>query len=95
MTTLSIKSSKLLEIKIAAAIDQSELNDKIVFIHVDGDIGDVLAAVNAITDCEIDYAMSDYEGLDMLDIWGFVLPEDVDMLWRLNIRFSDDLDKKD
>ena len=90
MSTLPIKSTKLLKDKIADAIDQSESTDTIVYIEIneiDGDSGDVLTAIEAVTDCETDYKMVDREGIDLLDVWGFEEDDEDDMLWRLNITF--------
>jgi hypothetical protein len=70
--------------QIANAIARSQSHDEIVRIEIDGDSGDALAAINALTDCETDYAIYDREGSDCLDIWAI----DGDMLWRLNISFA-------
>lgn len=92
MTSLSIKSTNLLEIKIANAIDQSESTDTIVYIEIDGDSEYVLAAIARVTDCETDYDMIDREGVDQMDVWGFEEDDEDDMLWRLNITFLDESD---
>ena len=80
-----------IEAQIKSAIARSEAYDQIVNIEIDGDSGDALAAINALTDCETDYAMLDREGADFLDVWGIDEDEDAedgDMLWRLNITFT-------
>jgi hypothetical protein len=91
MAKISEKSLELIKTQIANAIERSEANDTIVSIEIDGDSGDALAAINALTDCETDYAMHDREGVDFLDVWGIDEDEDAedgDMLWRLNISLS-------
>ena len=80
---MSIKS------KIKEAIDQSISHDEIVHITIEGDSGDALTAINSLVECETDYTMADYEGVDTMDVWGF--DEDApggQMIWRLAIRFA-------
>jgi len=90
MSTIPKKSTKLLKDKIADAIDQSESTDAIVYIEIDeidGDSGDVLTAITAVTDCESDYDMIDREGVNQMYVWGFEEDDEDAKLWRLNITF--------
>jgi hypothetical protein len=78
-----------IEAQIKSAIARSESHNTIVAITIDGDSGDALAAISAVTDCLTGRCMVDREGEDRLDIWGFEEDaKDGDMLWRLNIRFT-------
>jgi hypothetical protein len=75
--------------QIANAIARSESHDQIVRIKIDGDSGDALSAISAVTDCLTGRCMVDREGVDLMDIWGFDDDaKDGDMLWRLNISFA-------
>jgi hypothetical protein len=74
---------------IREAISRSISHDEIVHVKINGDSGDALTVIHHIVDCEVDYAMCDYEGIDTLDVWGY--DEDAmpgEMLWRLAVRFA-------
>jgi hypothetical protein len=85
-----------LETTIAAAIARSESLNEIAKLEIDGDSGDALAAIRTLVTCEIDYAMTDREGKDLMDVWGFdeAAPAG-EMLWRLAITFADSDDDSD
>ena len=78
-----------IETTIAAAITRSELLNEIVKLEIDGDSGDALDAIRKLVTCEIDYAMTDREGKDTMDVWGFEAAPAGEMLWRLAITFAD------
>ena len=91
MKSINIWEERL-QTQITNAIDRSESHNEIVAIKIDGDSRDALAAIAAITDCETDYNMSDYQGEDRLDIWGYnPADKDGDMIWRLNITFTNNI----
>ena len=91
MKSINIWEERL-QTQIANAIKRSESHNEIVAIKIDGDSEDALNAVNAVTDCETDYAMIDREGEDRLDIWGYnPADKDGDMIWRLNITFTNNI----
>lgn len=74
---------------IENAIERSISHDEIVRVEIEGDSGDALAAI-ALRGEEIGYVMCDYDGRDMLDVWGEKESEDAEMLWRLSILFFDE-----
>ena len=75
---------------IAAAIARSESHNEVAHLEIDGDSGDALAAIHTLVECEVDYVLSDREGKDMLDVWGFdEAAQAGEMLWRLAITFAD------
>lgn len=78
-----------IENQIKIALDRSTSHNKIVHITIEGDSGDAMSAINTLVDCETDYAMADYGGIDTMDVWGFDegAPEG-EMLWRLAIGFD-------
>jgi hypothetical protein len=81
-----------IEAQIKRAIARSEAHDQIVRIKIDGDSGDALSAISAVTDCLTGRCMVDREGVDLMDIWGFDDDaKDGDMLWRLNITFTENI----
>ena len=94
MAKISTKSFERIKTQIANAIARSKARNAIVSISVDsedGDSGDALASINALTDCETDYIMHDREGIDRMEVWGIDEDEDAedgDMLWCLNISFA-------
>ena len=91
MKSINIWEERL-QTQITNAIKRSESHNEIVRLEIDGDSGDALAAIAAITDCETDYNMSDYQGEDRLDIWGSNADDkDGDMIWRLNITFTNNI----
>ena len=56
-----------IERQIKEAIARSISHNEIVHITIDGDSGDALAAIEAVTentDTDYDYTMADYEGVD-------------------------------
>ena len=85
MKTINIWSIRR-QTQLANAIKSSESHNEIVHLEIDGDSGDALDAVNAVTDCDTDYAMIDREGEDRIEIWGF--DDASDTIWRLSITFS-------
>ena len=88
MKSINIYGERL-QTQIGDAIARSKSHNEIVHIRIDGDSGDALAAISQLTDCETDYAMTDHNGLDRLDIWGSNADaQDGAMLWRLNITFT-------
>ena len=94
MAIISTKSLKTIRTQITNAIARSKARNEIVSISIDsedGDSGDALASINALTDCETDYIMHDREGIDRMEVWGIDEDEDAkdgDMLWCLNISFA-------
>jgi hypothetical protein len=91
MKSINIWEERL-QTQITNAIKRSESHNEIVHLEIDGDSVDALAAIAAITDCETDYNMSDYQGEDRLDIWGSNADaQDGAMLWRLNITFTNNI----
>ena len=88
MKTINIWEERL-QTQIGDAIKRSESHNEIVQLLIDGDSGDALAAISQSVTCETDYSMSDYNGLDRLDIWGSnPADKDGEMIWRLNITFT-------
>lgn len=77
--------------QIESAIERSISHNEIVHVTIDGDSGAALAAISELRDESTDYTMSDYEGVNALDIWGYDegAPEG-EMVWRLAIRFGAD-----
>ena len=94
MAIISTKSFERIKTQIANAIERSKARNAIVSICIDpddGDSGDALASINALTDCETDYIMHDREGIDRMEVWGIdedADAKDGDMLWCLNISFA-------
>jgi len=94
MAIISTKSLETIRTQIANAIARSKARNEIVSISIDpddGDGGDALEAINALTECETDYVMHDREGVDRMEVWGIDEDEDAkdgDMLWCLNISFA-------
>ena len=94
MAKISTKSFERIKTQIANAIARSKARNAIVSISVDsedGDSGDALASINALTECETDYIMHDREGVDRMEVWGIdedADAKDGDMLWCLNISFA-------
>ena len=75
-----------LKAQIGSAIARSISQNESVAVKIDGETGDALEAVKCVTDWPTGYSVSDYEGEDRMEIWGF---EDAsDTLWRLTISFS-------
>lgn len=79
---------------IRDAIDRSINHDEIAHLTINGDSGDALVAIDSLTDSdttEIDYVMSDHDGVDIMDVWAWLLSDDDDdtMIWRLSIRFKE------
>jgi hypothetical protein len=79
--------------QIQTAISRSISHNEITILTIDGDSGDALAAIDALTDSdttETDYTMADYEGVDTMDVWAFT-PDGAEneMVWRLAIRFAE------
>ena len=73
------------ESQIKDAINRSQSHNEIVNVTIAGDSADAMNAIRALVDCEIDYAMTDY---DTMDVWGFdETAKNGEMLWRLAIRF--------
>jgi len=92
MSTISDYSLKI-KTKIANAIERSKAHNEIVRTTIEGTIADALSSIEDLTDCETDYEIHDSEGIDRMDIWGFVKDaKDGDMLWRLTITFLDESD---
>ena len=82
---------KKIEAQIKSAIERSESHDTIVKIKIDGDSGDALSAISAVTDCLTGRCMVDREGIDRMEVWGIdedADAKDGDMLWRLSISFN-------
>jgi len=80
-----------IESQIKAAMDRSSSHNEIVHVTITADSGDALTAINSLVECETDYAIVDYEGIDTMDVWGY--EEDApqgEMLWRLTIHFDGD-----
>ena len=81
--------------QIETAIARSISHNEIVHLMIDGDSGDALAAIDALTDSdttETDHTFSDHEGVDRLDVWAFdPSTSDDSMLWRLSIGFAEPL----
>lgn len=75
--------------QIRAAIARSQSHDEIAHITIPGDSGDALSAICELWDGDSDYSLSDYEGKDRLDVWGWTdsTPQD-GMEWRLSITFA-------
>ena len=71
---------------IENAIERSISHNEIVRFEIDGDSGDAIAALARRAE-ETEYVMCDYEGRDMLGVWGE--KEDGEILWRLSILFFD------
>jgi len=94
MAKISTKSFERIKTQIANAIERSKARNAIVSISIDsedGDSGDALASINALTECETDYIMHDREGVDRMEVWGIdedADAKDGDMLWCLNISFA-------
>ena len=88
--TMTTTKYTVIETTIAAAIARSESLNEIAKLEIDGDSGDALTAIRTLVTCEIDYAMTDREGKDLMDVWGFdeAAPAG-EMLWRLAITFAD------
>ena len=79
-----------IETTIATAIARSKSKNEIAKLEIDADSGDALAAIRTLVTCKFDYEMTDREGKDLMDVWGFddeAAPGE--MLWRLAITFAD------
>ena len=86
MITISPSEMELLKDQIGNAIARSISSNEIVTLKINGETGDALEAVKCVTDWPTGYSVSDYEGEDRMEIWGF---EDAsDTIWRLSITFS-------
>ena len=86
MITISPSEMELLKDQIGNAIARSISSNEIVTLKIDGETGDALEAVKCVTVWPTGYSVSDYEGEDRMEIWGF---EDAsDTIWRLSITFS-------
>lgn len=72
---------------IKSAINRSSSLNEIARIEISGDSGDALTAIRALVDCEVEYVMADYEGTDIMDVWGFTSPGAAP-LWRLSVKFK-------
>lgn len=71
------------------AILRSESHDEIVHVDVENDSGDVLECLRDLfAEGEIDYVITDCEGQDRMDVWGWndKTPEN-EQDWRLAIYF--------
>ena len=86
MTTISPSEMESLKAQIGNAIARSISSNEIVTLKINGETGDALEAVKCVTDWPTGYTVSDYEGEDRMEIWGF--EDSSDTLWRLSITFS-------
>jgi len=72
---------------IRDAIARSISHSEIVHVEIDGDSGEILELISSTMPACWDYTISDYEGVDRMDVYS--LDESRDE-WRINIVLKDD-----
>lgn len=85
-------TTKTIDERLAEAIRRSESQNEIVRVDVDVHSGDVLQVLHSLDELAgwFDYSLSDYEGMDVMDVWGWHADTAVNQMdWRLEIHFKE------